>query len=419
LKATVEELKSWQKVLNVEITDEEFKQEFQQKLDKYQKDIKLPGFRQGRVPAKMIESRFGPTIRVETVDELINKTYREACKQNNIVPLTEAKISDLKVEEQKPISFKAEIEVDPAIEIKGYKKLKIKPDPKKIKDSDVENAIEELRERMAELKAVQRVSQKGDMISIEYLSVTVDGKPVDDLKSPQYPIEIGKGTLKDFDKGLAGLSAAEEAELSVKFPKDYHIKNMAGKTAELKIKVTSVQEKILPEVNEEFCKKVGAFQNREALTEGVRKDLEAQEKDRARNEAHAKAIDVLIKDNDFEVPPSRVEFYIDKVIEDQARYYPPNKAPAREEVAKQFTESGIRAIKRFRIVEYIASAEKVKAGQEEVDKRIQSLADYYGKPFEEMKDALRKNGTTMRIREEIREQKTLDSLIGEIPWEKE
>jgi len=104
-------------------------------------------------------------------------------------------------------------------------------------------------------------------------------------------------------------------------------------------------------------------------------------------------------------------------LEDQARYYPPGKAPSREEVAEKFTENGIKGIKRYRIIDYIANQEKIKATQEEVDTRIQAIADQYQKPFDEMKVALRKDGTTMRIREDIREQKTLDKLIGEIPWE--
>ena len=185
----------------------------------------------------------------------------------------------------------------------------------------------------------------------------------------------------------------------------------------MKIKVKKVQEKIIPEVNEEFCKKVGGFADKETLLEAIRMDLEAQEKERARVEAHNKAIDALIEKNDFEVPPSRIEFYLDKVIEDQARYFPPGKAPDRKEVSEKFRESGIRALKRYRIIEFVANKEKIKATKEEVDERIKAVADQYQKPFDEMKTILRKDGTTMRIREEIREQKTLNKLIGEIPWE--
>lgn len=417
MKATISEPQPWQRVIDIEIPNDDIQKEFQAKLNKYKKEVKLPGFRPGKVPTNLIKSRFGPIIKAEVIDELINKSYREACTENNILPINEANISDLKAEEEKPVTFKAEVEVDPEIEITGYKKLKIKPNPNKIKDSDVDTALNDLQERMAETKDVDRASQKGDLISIEYLNATVDGEPKEDLKSPQHPIEIGKGTLKDFDKGLIGLTAGQESDMSVKFPKDYYVKEVADKTAELKIKVNKVQEKILPEINEEFCKKVGDFSSEEALQEAIRKDLEIQEHGRARGEAQDRAIDALIEKNDFEVPPSRIEFYLDKVMEDQAKYYPAGKSPDREEISQRFRDIGIRAIKRFRIIEYIANKEKVKATQEEVDTRIQLLANQYNRPFEELKAALRKNGTTTKIREEIREQKTLDSLIGEMPWE--
>ena len=417
MKTTIEQPKSWQRVIHVEISDEEVQKEFQTKLNKVRKEIKLPGFRPGKVPPDLAKSRFGPAIRMEVIDDLVNKSFREACSENNINPVNEAKISDLKVKEENPVTFKAEVEVDPQIEIKEYKKIKIKPMLNKVKEADVDTALNNLRERMAEIKDVDRASKKGDLVSIDYLSATVDGEPKNDLIPPKYPIEIGKGTLKDFDKGLIGFSAGEETDISVKFPKDYHVADIAGKTAELKIKVNKVQEKIIPEVNEEFCKKVGDFADKEKLLEAIRMDLEAQEKERARVEAHNKAIDVLIEKNDFEVPPSRIEFYLDKVIEDQARYYPPGKAPDRKEVSEKFREGGIRAIKRYRIIDFIANKEKIKATQEEVDERIKGIAGQYQKPFEEMKTILRKDGTTMRIREEMREQKTLDMLISEIPWE--
>ncbi len=417
MKATVSEPQTWQRVIDIEIPPEDVQKEFDSKLSKYRRKVKLPGFRPGKVPVHIIRNRFGAAIRAEVVEDLINKSYRQACTDNQIVPVNEAKISDLKAEDEQPVFFKVAVEVDPPIDITGYKKLKIKVAPKKIKEADVENSLKDLQERMAEVKDVDRPSQKGDLVSIEYVNAVVDGEPKDDLKSPLYPIEIGKGSLKDFDKGLVGLSVGEEKALTVKFPKEYHVPDIAGKSVDLTVKVNKVQEKTIPEVNEEFCKKVGDFADVDALKKAIQDDLEAQEKERARQEAHDKAIDAVIEHNKFDVPASRIEYYLDKVMEEQARYYPRGQAPGREEIAEQYREVGIRAIKKYRIIDFIANREKIKATQEEVDRRIQQIAAQYNRPFEEVKAMLRKNGGTNRIREEIREQKTLDCLIGEIPWE--
>ncbi len=418
MKATVSEPTSYQRIITIEIPDEEVQKESQVKLNKYKKEVKLPGFRPGKVPANMIKSRFGGAIRAEAIDDLVNNSYRDALTENKLIPVNEPKISDLKAEKEgEPVSFTLEIEVEPEIEITDYKDLKIKISPKKVKNEDVDTSLLALQERMAELKDVDRASKKDDSISFDYVDVKVDGETKEDFKPMPQMVEIGKGTLKDFDKGLLGLKKDQETTISVKFPDEYHDKTAAGKSADIIIKVKNVQEKIIPEINEEFCKKVGDFPDEKTLREAIKKDHEAREENTAVTEAHDKAVDEIIKANDFEVPPSKLSFYIDKVMEDQAKYYPEGQGPSREETEEKFRDIGIKALKRHRIIEYIANKEKVKATQEEVDARIQAYADQYQQPFDDIKKQLRKSGGTMRIRQEIQEQKTLDTLIGKIPWE--
>lgn len=420
MKTEVLETKPWQRVINVEIPEQEVEEEYQVKVNKYKRDISLPGFRKGKVPLNLLKSRFGTTIRAETIDDLIKKSYTEACSAHNLNPVSEGKVSELKADdEHSPITFSIEIEIDPEIEITGYKNVNVSPSPKEIEQKDIDEVLENLRERLAEVKDVDRPSQNGDLITVDYKSVFVDGEEKNDLQFPSYPIEIGKSSLKDFDSGLVGLKADDTATITVTFPDDYHADTVAGKTGEIAVHVKKVQEKNLPEVNEEFCKKVGDFADVTALKNAIKEDLENREKERARNEAQEKAIDILIENNTFEVPPSRIEMYLDHVWEEEARYYPKERMPDREMVAERYRDIGIRSLKRYRIIEYIAKKEKIKATQEDVDNRIRLIAEQYKQPFEEVKNTLRKSGTTMRIRDEIKTQKVLNSLIGEIPWENE
>jgi trigger factor len=413
LKASLSQPKSWQRVFDIEIPEEELNAVVAEKQGTYGKRVRLPGFRKGKVPAKILQSRFGPAIRAEAIEELIQKSYEEACQRDNVVPICGARVSDLKADKAGPVRFRVETEVDPEIEVKGYKKLKVSPNPRKIKSSDIDEAVESLRERLAEVNDVDRPAATGDLVSIEYITVEIDGQQRSDFKSPQYPIELGGARLKDFDKGLQGRSAGETVEIKVKFPKDYAERSVAGKTGRFEVKILKVQEKRLPEIDEAFLKKVGDFADVEALRDRVRTDLEAKEMERAKNEAYSKAMDVLIKNNDFEVPASRVESYIDHMVEETAKYRRGGQPlPTREEIASRYRESGIRAIKRYRIIDYIARQEDIKATQEEVDGRIEHMARVYNQPFDQLKQALRKDGTTNRIRADIREQKTLDFLVG-------
>jgi trigger factor len=414
LKVKISEPESWKRVLEIEVPQADADTLYNEKINTYKKKLTLPGFRPGKIPLGLVKSRFGKGVFAETVEDLIQKNFEQACKDHAISPINKGKIDDLKAEEGADISFSIEVEVDPEVVIGGYEKLKVKVSPKKIKDDDVEKALEDIRERSAQFIDVNRPAKKGDAVSIEYVKVIVDGQERTDFKNPTYPLELGKGLIKDFDKGLLGHSAAETVELTIKFPKDFSNDQLSGKEGEFTVKINKVSEKVLPEFTGEFLKKIGDFETVDALREHVKKDLERRELEQAKNEAYNKAIDALIKDNPFEVPPSRVEDYIDHLMEEMGRYRKAHEElPSREETAKKYHESAVRALKRYRIIEFIAAKEKIKASQEEVDKEIEKIAAMYNQPFDQVKQAFRQNGTTNRIRVDIREQKTLDFLIGE------
>ena len=414
MKVKISEPESYKRVLEIEVPKEEVDGLYNEKINTYKKKLTLPGFRPGKIPLNLVKSRFGKGVYAETVEDLIQKNFELACKEHNINPVSKGKIDTIKADEGADVSFTIEAEVDPEIEISGYEKLKIKASPNKIRDEDVEKALEDLRERNAKFIDVDRPSRKGDSVTIEYVKVVVDGEERKDFKNPAYPIELGKGQIKDFDKGLIGHKAGELVELTIKFPKDFSGEQLSGKVGNFAIQITKVSEKELPEPDGEFLKKLGAFETLDGLKEQLRKDLERQDLERAKNEAYNRAIDVLIKDNPFDVPPSRVEDYIDHLLEEAARYRRVNEpAPSREEASQKYHDSAVRALKRYRIIDFISSKEKIKATQEEVDGEIGKIAVMYNQPFDQVKQAFRQNGTTNRIRADLREQKTLDFLIGE------
>jgi trigger factor len=414
LKASVAQPQSWKRVLDIEVPAEEVEQAFTAKLSTFRKKVKLPGFRQGKVPDDVLRTRFGEAIRAETIEDLVQRCYEDACSEKGIVPISQAKVNDLKAEEGNPLSFTVETEVEPDIEIKGYEKLKIRVAPAKVRPADVDRMVLEIRQGHATYSEVEREARKGDFVQVEYQKVIIDGEERADVNSPQYPVELGTSSIKGFDKALIGRSKDDITEASIVFPKDYGDPEIANKKAQFTIKVAKVQERTLPPVDEELLKKLGDFKNEDALRERINADLEEREKQRARNEAAAKAIESLIKTNPFEIPPSRIDRYIDQMFEEATkRVREGEPVPTREELDARYRTVGINAMKRYRIIDYIANKENIKASQKDVDEQIQQIATQYGQPFDSVKDALRRNGTTNRIREDIRERKTLDYLIGE------
>jgi trigger factor len=415
VKSTVSEPQSWKRVFEIEIPPDDVEKACEEKLQKVKKELSLPGFRPGKVPFPLIKQRYGEAIRADAIEDLIQKSFKDACTEKNIMPISKGVVNNLKDEQGKPLSFSIEAEIDPAIELKGYNKRKIKVAPKKVKDGDVDESVKSLQERFAEFKDIDRPSKKGDYVKLEYLKVVIGGQERREVKSPTYPVELGaEHRIKDFDKGLIGHTAGETVDLAIKFPKDYSDKEVAGKGGEFTIKITAVQEKSLPEVAV-FLKQLGEFENEEALRVQIRKNLEAEALEQAKNEAYNEAIEDIIKDNPFEIPPARVEMFIDYLMERAKGEQRLGEAlPSREEVAQRYRDMAVRTIKRQRIIDFIAAKEKIQPAQEEVDAEIGKMAERYNQPFDTLKQTLRRNGTTLRIRDDLREQKTLDYLV-ELP----
>ncbi|MCL2218747.1 MAG: trigger factor [Chitinispirillia bacterium] len=417
MKTTVSTPETWKRVIEFEVPAADFSAAVDAKLAEYRRDARLPGFRQGKVPLSVIKQRFGEAAKAAVIEEIVKDSYKAACEEHKIEPVTGATMTDMKeLADGEPLRFTLETEVDPPVEVAGYDKLKVKAKPAKVKDSDVDDNFTHFVERFAEYKDVDRAAKKGDSVRIEYRSVTIDGQERPDLKNhnPGYPIELGaEGGIKEFDKGLTGVSAGDETDITVKFPKDYADPGAAGKDGVFAVKVLAVQEKHLPELNGEFLSKFGDFSTVDALKAEMRKGMEEEALGAAKREAHNEAVDILIKDNPFDVPPSKVEAFINMMIEDYAQQQNGQISEPREELAERFHDAAVMALKRIRIIEYISDREKIKATQEEVDGEIELMAQRYGHDFDQLKQMFRKNGTTNRIRLEIRERKTLDFLIGE------
>ena len=412
MKAKISEPQTWKRVLSIEVPGEEVTGLFEEKILKVKNDLALNGFRAGKVPVAIVKRRYGEAIRADAVEEIIQKAFKKACDDNGIRPISKGVVRDLASKEGEPLTFTIETEIDPGIEIKGFEKLKIKVAPKKIRDADVDAAVVDLQNRFAEYSSVDRPAKNGDYIRIEYLKVFIDGKERADVKNPSYPVELGaEHRLKDFDEALIGHAAGEVVEFSIKFPEDYAEKEAAGKQGKFTVKITGVQEKIVPEVPS-FLHKIGNFETEDALRKDLRGRLEDDALQQAKNEAYGKAIETLIKNNPFEVPPARIEMFLDYMMEEaQQKRRQGESLPTREEIDARYRDVAIRSIKRQRIIDYIADKEKITATQEEVDAEIKRLADHYQQPFDTLKLKLRTNGTTLRIRDDIREKKTLEFLV--------
>ena len=415
MEVSVQETNSFTRVLSVVVPEDKITEKYEEVLKGYKKEVQLPGFRPGKVPRDMIVQRFGKVMRGEAVEQLVSTCFRDACREKNLSPISQPKITKLEAKEGAPLSFDAEIEIEPEAKIDKYKDLGIKVAVAPVEEKEVDTVIAEIRDRLSVLKPVERAIKKGDYADLEYKKVIIDGEEKKDYQSPKYPVEIGESKqLPEFDKGFVGMKAGEEKQISFTFPDDYVYTEVAGKPAIFTVAVKGVKEKELPGLNDEFAKSASPrAQSMDELKKIIRDDLLEEHEHAGLNKAFNEAVDKLIQKNPFDVPATRVASYLDYSWEDFRKQYPQSKT-TREEFDAKNRELVLRDLKRYKILHAVADAEGLKPTQDEVDAEIHAYADSRGGDFAKFKAALKQSGRIMEIRESLREQKALDFLVGHV-----
>ncbi|MFH1760355.1 MAG: trigger factor [bacterium] len=410
MKVDIAEKNSFTRELTVEIPAEEMEKEFNKNLSKYRRELQIPGFRPGKVPMNYVMSRFGKAIRGEVVEKAIEENYKKALDENKIIPVNQAKIEDIKAEENSPLVFKAVVEIEPDIELKDYKGLGIRPEVKQITDKEINEVLESIRDNLAKKVPVERSIKNGDLVELDYKKVIFDGEEQKEYENPKEALEIGKSQTRDFDKELIGLNSGEEKAITVDFPEDYANKKLAGKKAEFLVYIKSIKEKVLPKLDDELAKDTGNYKSLDELKAKIKADLEDEEQKKAFKEAGDKVIDAIIEKNSFDVPESMVENYLSYKIQELTEVY--NLEIKDDEFKKRFQPDAVKFLKRKRILREISKAESIKPSQDEVDAEIKKVADMQMADFTRVKEQMRKNGLTIGIREDIKEKKTLEFLFS-------
>jgi len=416
LKVSIEEKGSFKRLLTIEVEPEGVDEKFEETLKNYKKTVKLPGFRTGKIPKSILLQRFGKAFREEAVEKVVNESFQKACKEKDLVPINRPVINNLENKEGVPLVFEAEVEIDPPVEIKKYKDLKIKVEEKVISDGEVEKVLKDLQEQMATLNPVSRPVKLGDYAELTYKKVIIDGEERKGFESPKYPVEVGGSPLKAMEKGLVGMEKDQEKTIEFSFPEDYQVADLAGKKAVFTILVNGVKEKSLPELNDEFAKDAHAqAETLDALRQKIGENLKSEQRRTAINQAYEKAIDKIIDKNPFEVPDSRISNYLSISYQDYTRQTVETNRIPKGDFEEKNRAHVVRDLKRYKILESVAKNENIKALPAEVDEEIQRFAKTRGENAEKLKAELKRNGRILNIKENIKDQKTLDFLIGNLP----
>jgi len=416
LKVSIQEKGSFKRILTIEVDPEGVTEKFEETLQNYKKTVKMPGFRPGKIPKPVLLQRFGKAFREEAVEKVVNESFQRACKEKDLVPITRPVINNIEDKKGLPLVFEAEVEIDPPVEIKKYQDLKIKIEEKTVSADAVQKVLKDLQEQMATLNPVNRTVKLGDFADLEYKKVVIDGEERKGFESPKYPVEVGGSPLKAMEKGMVGMEKGQEKTIDFTFPKDYQVAELAGKKAVFTVLVNGVKEKILPALNDEFAKDAHAqAKTLEGLKQKIGENLKSEQRRAALSQAYEKAIDKIIEKNPFDVPDSRVTNYLSISYQDYSRQtMEANRIPQNEFEEKNRAHV-VRDLKRYKILESVARNENIKALPAEVDEEIERFAKARGESPEKVKTDLKRNGKILNIRDNIKDQKTLDFLVGNLP----
>ena len=307
MQVSVEKISSLERKLHVEVPETNITSKVSERLQNMTKTTKVQGFRPGKVPLKVIDGRYGEQVRKEVVGELVRTTLFEAINQENLKPAGQPQIEKVDDTDGKVLSYTATFEIYPEITLKPTEKLKFERPTCEISKDDIDTMVEKLRRQHCELDVVERAAKHGDIVNINFEGF-INNKPFEGGSAENYNLELGtKSFIDGFEDGLISKSAGEEVLLKLKFPKDYGKEELKGKQVEFKVKINSVSETILPDINQDFIEKLGIKKgNEESLRVEIKKNMEREIELSLRRQLKDIVLDKLYDENKIELPQSLV-----------------------------------------------------------------------------------------------------------------
>ncbi|MEU4813942.1 trigger factor [Nocardia fluminea] len=421
MKSTVEQLSPTRVRINVEVPFEELKPDFDKAYKALAQQVKIPGFRPGKAPAKLIETRVGRGAVLEQVvnDALPNK-YAEAVQTSEVKVIGQPEIEITKIEDGEELAFTAEVDVRPEIALPDYSGIEVTVDSFTIGDDDIEEQLTSLRQRFGTLTGVERAVADGDFVSID-LSATVDGADVPEAATTGLSHEVGSGQLiEGLDEAVIGLKAGESAEFTSTLVAGDH----AGKEALITVAVQSVKERELPEADDEFAQLASEFDTIDELKEDLKGRVERVKKVEQAGSIRDKVLDTLLETVEVPLPEAVVKAEVDAVVHDAVHGFDHDEAKlaealeaqgsSREEFDKDTQEAAEKSVKTQLLLDAIAEAENTQVGQQELTERILFQAQRYGMSPEQFIQQVQQAGQLGAVFADVRRGKALAGVVGQV-----
>jgi trigger factor len=384
----VETLGTLERRLSMSVPVEDIERRVDARLKKLAREVKMPGFRPGKVPMKLVAQQYGPQVRSEVLGDAVQQSFSEAVKAANLRVAGYPRIEKREGGDDKALEFSATFEVYPEVKLGDVSAAVVERPQTEVSEADVDKTLEILRKQRTQYVAVSRAARDGDRLTIDFEG-RIDGQPFAGGQATGFSLVIGEGRmLPDFEHAARGMTAGESKTFEVVFPADYHGKEVAGKTASFALTVKQVEEARLPELDAAFAKALGVADGDLAkMRAEIRANVEREVKKRIEGRVKSRALEVLLESTKLEVPKSLVQMEAQQLAERaaadlQARGVKLEQVPFE---AKAFEETAKRRVALGLIIGDLARSENLQPKPAEVRALIEQEAQGYESPAEVVK----------------------------------
>lgn len=384
MQVSIETTQGLERKMTIAVPGERVDTAVNSRLQEAAKSVNLKGFRKGKVPFKVVKSKFGKGVRQEVVGELMSQTYYEAIQQEKLKPAGQPRIEDAKFEEGTDLQFTAIFEVYPEVSLPDFSAIKTEKITAEVTEKDIEEMIETLRQQRQTWQETDRAAQNKDLVNIDYTG-RMDGEEFEGGKAKGSKLVLGsERMIPGFEAGIIGKSKGDNFTLELQFPEDYHNKDVAGKQVEFDITLNSVSEQTLPPIDDEFFKSFGVEEGGEtAFREEVANNMKRELKTASRNKLKNKIMDALIKLVDIDIPQALIASEIEQ-LRNQAiqQFGKGQKIDSSILPDELFAEQAQRRVALGLVLGEVVKDQNLTADAAKVRESIEELASTYESPDE-------------------------------------
>ena len=407
MKIEMEQVSSFRQKMTVVVPAEEVDKKVDRAYSTLQKSVRLRGFRPGKAPLSILQRYFKTQVEEDVVSTLVQDSYLKALDEYKMTPVSAPIIEKGVLERGKDFSYNASFEIKPTIVVQGYTGLTLEKEKVQVTEAEIEEQLKKLQNTHATLKTVEgRSTQPGDCVVIDYEG-TVEGRPLSANPIKDHLLEIASDSfLPGFSENLIGLRPGEKKSFTLQIPEDSERVDLAGKQIDFAVVVKEIKEKIVPPLDDEFARDLGAYQDLADLKQKIRESLLTFKEQQSENRLKDRIVTLLMEKNPFEVPPSLVEQQLQSMLSNTRQRLAAqgvnveNFSQSAEKLSELYREPAEKQVRAALLLEAVAEAEQLTVTEQDLERKYEEIARTINRDLVSVKQNIDKKNLTAQLRDE-------------------